>query len=370
MAAQSKTTEQYSTLEWIRDDVTINAPELDHAIAAPELDSAVLAPQAVFHTGPELAYDDSPPEALDSSEDDNENQTSSTVRRARRLSKRIVIITLVSIAVVAAAIGVGIYFGRRAEAHTSSSKEFSVTSQKFNATSQDFNATSQGSNATFPPSNAPLAKHGILNDSSLAALSLPNGDRRLFYQEPNGRIKQAAYSSSSKEWPSTSISVVASDARNNTPLAAMNLVSTGDPLALEIYLFYVSTNGSLAIASFARGAWAPIGHASGISQFVAGTDSRSLSATQIPDSDSIRMILIYQNSDGLMMIMEGNSSHGLDSSCNWQNLTSELHSSIPSIRPRSRFSSLYHSGYLAMLFYDNESTTQTFVGYSNGSFFD
>lgn len=45
MAAQSKTTEQYSTLEWIRDDVTINAPELDHAIAAPELDSAVLAPQ-------------------------------------------------------------------------------------------------------------------------------------------------------------------------------------------------------------------------------------------------------------------------------------------------------------------------------------
>lgn len=136
-------------------------------------------------------------------------------------------------------------------------------------------------------------------------------------------------------------------------------------------MFYVSTNGSLAIAWFVRGAWTPIAQKSGISQFFAGTDSRSLSATQIPDPHLARTILIYQNSDGLMMIMECSSPLGLECGCSWQDLTRKLHSSIPSIRPRSRFSSLYWSGeYLVILLYDNESTTQTFVGYSNGSFFD
>ena len=142
--------------------------------------------------------------------------------------------TLVCIAIAAAAIGVGIYFGRRAEAHTRSVPNLSLFYLHWlilSSSSKEFNA---GSNATFPPSNAPLAKHGILNDSSLAALSLLNGDRRLFYQEHNGQIKQAAYSSSSREWPSTLISVVASDARNNTPLAAITLADDADLLNLEV----------------------------------------------------------------------------------------------------------------------------------------
>lgn len=335
--------------------MTVNAPELDHAITAPELDGAVLAPQAVFHTAPEVAYHDSPQKALDEPEDGNDNRTSSRVPKPRRLSKRTIIITLVCFAVAAAAIGVGVYFGRRAKAPTSSVQP-----------------TSQ-------PSNAPFAKHGVLNDSSLAALSLVNGDRRLFYQDYTGQINQAAYSSSSREWPSTFTSVVASDAKNYTPLAAVNLVDQAKVQTQGIYLFYVSTNGSLAAVMDQDGAWTGPGpdhefFDGRISQFVAGTDSRSLSVTEIPDQNSTRMLLIYENSDGFVSMIEGTAfrraSRFLD--WEWQDLTSKFQSSAPPIRPRSRFTSLYIGDYVTILFYENESSVQKLVTYSSdaGGYFN
>lgn len=83
-------------------------------------------------------------------------------------------------------------------------------------------------NTTHSKSIISATSRSILNDSSLAALALSNGDRRLFYQEHTGQIKQAAYSFSSRSWPSTLNLVIASDARNGTPLAAVNLASEGD----------------------------------------------------------------------------------------------------------------------------------------------
>ncbi|MCJ1263278.1 hypothetical protein MMC22_003148 [Lobaria immixta] len=348
MAAQSEITEKYSTLECDLGDVTVNGLEVDHAIIAPELDGAVLARQAVFYTGLEVAYDDSPrlPQALDESEDGNDNRTSSKVPKARRLSKRTIIMTLVSFAVTAAALGVGVYFGRRAKAPTSLVQP------------------------TSEPSNAPFTQHGILNDSSLAALSLPNGDRRLFYQDYTGQINQAAYSSSSRKWPLTLTSVVASDAKNYTPLAAVNLVGEA-----KIYLIYVSTNGSLAAAMRTGDGWSRPSHKNGfrdgrISQFVAGTDSRSLTVTEIPDQNSTRIFLVYENSDGFVSMMEGTaflSATGfLD--WEWQDLTRKFQSSIPSIMPRSRFASLYTFYGVTTVFYGNESRTQKVVYYNNGTF--
>ena len=75
------------------------------------------------------------------------------------------------------------------------------------------------------PSTSPLTDKQILDDTSIAALALPNGDRRVFFQDLSGVIRQAFHSSSSGEWRADTNYVVASNARNHTPIAAVNVPS-------------------------------------------------------------------------------------------------------------------------------------------------
>ena len=63
----------------------------------------------------------------------------------------------------------------------------------------------------------------ILNDTSLATVILSNGDRRLFFQDLSGSIRQAFYSSATQQWRAVVGSVVASDARNHTPIAVIDV---------------------------------------------------------------------------------------------------------------------------------------------------
>lgn len=63
--------------------------------------------------------------------------------------------------------------------------------------------------------------HGILNDSALAAVEMPNGDRSVFFQENNGYIRQAIYIGSSKQWSAGPANIVVEDAKKHTPLAAI-----------------------------------------------------------------------------------------------------------------------------------------------------
>ena len=69
----------------------------------------------------------------------------------------------------------------------------------------------------------PSSKHAVLSDTSIAAVTLPNGDRQVFFQERSGIIRQAVYSTGAKVWAAgnTTSFQVADDARNNTPLAAI-----------------------------------------------------------------------------------------------------------------------------------------------------
>lgn len=63
--------------------------------------------------------------------------------------------------------------------------------------------------------------HGIINDLALAAVEMPNGDRRVFFQENDGYIKQAIYLGSSKRWSAGPTNIVVEDAKKHTPLAAV-----------------------------------------------------------------------------------------------------------------------------------------------------
>ena len=61
-------------------------------------------------------------------------------------------------------------------------------------------------------------EHRILNGTSLATISLYTKDRYLFFQDHSGIIRQAVRKDSNNEWTTIS-SIVASDAKNYTPLA-------------------------------------------------------------------------------------------------------------------------------------------------------
>ena len=59
-----------------------------------------------------------------------------------------------------------------------------------------------------------------MDDTSLAPVSLPNGDRRVVFQEQSGNIRQAIYSSQAKTWgiDSSEIFQLRSLARYKSPL--------------------------------------------------------------------------------------------------------------------------------------------------------
>ena len=79
-------------------------------------------------------------------------------------------------------------------------------------------------------SNASLP-HTIFNDSSVAIVALGDGDKRLLFQEGSGSIREALFTQSGNSWRSDINNIVATDARNNTPLAAVLVNSTGTPFA-------------------------------------------------------------------------------------------------------------------------------------------
>ena len=71
-----------------------------------------------------------------------------------------------------------------------------------------------------PDHTSQVALGPILNDTSLAALALANGNRYLFFQDNTGLIRQAIRTPSNGQW-STSVDFnVGSSAKKYTPLAA------------------------------------------------------------------------------------------------------------------------------------------------------
>ena len=68
------------------------------------------------------------------------------------------------------------------------------------------------------PLNSSTMQH-ILNDTSLAAVALSNGDRHLFFQDPGGSIRRVIRRESESQWILDARPVDFSDARHLTPMA-------------------------------------------------------------------------------------------------------------------------------------------------------
>ena len=78
----------------------------------------------------------------------------------------------------------------------------------------------QNPQITSNPSNTRVAQY-ILNDTSLAALSLPNGDRHLFFQDNAGLIRRVVRTASNNKWSTSQEVSVPSSAKKYTPLAVI-----------------------------------------------------------------------------------------------------------------------------------------------------
>ena len=72
--------------------------------------------------------------------------------------------------------------------------------------------------------------HGILDDSSFAAVTAPGGDRYVFFQDINGSLRQALYSPTTLSWTADIALIIpgSADARNNTPLSATINIAIDD----------------------------------------------------------------------------------------------------------------------------------------------
>ena len=64
------------------------------------------------------------------------------------------------------------------------------------------------------------AAQSILDDTSLAALVLPGGDRHFFFQDNNGFIRRAVRSASENQWTISSPLNLSSNPKSLTPLTA------------------------------------------------------------------------------------------------------------------------------------------------------
>ena len=91
------------------------------------------------------------------------------------------------------------------------------------------------------PTNASAAQY-ILNDTSLAAVILPNGDRHLYFQDSTGRIRYVIRTASTNQWNTSPDSNISASAKNHTPLAVTAFRPNGP---VKVWAAVLSTFGAL-----------------------------------------------------------------------------------------------------------------------------
>ncbi|KAF6235742.1 hypothetical protein HO173_005937 [Letharia columbiana] len=247
----------YSTLELAKHDETARAPERDYDATAFELDTSALAPETVPDTTPQVLYDNSLPEAHG-----NEKPTEEHLHVTKLTRKwPWIVIALILAAVIAIGVSVGIWHHR----------EYSLYKPP---------------RVSSPPApNITYTPQYILNDTSLAAVSLSNGDRHLFFQDNTGLIRRAVRVESNGQWttspnlnasadPSSKLS---SNPKRNTPLTAIG--PTDGPLGKDMSLYYISENHTVCSNVLSQGSWRQDQY---FGNYSTAVDTRSLSISLIP----------------------------------------------------------------------------------------
>ncbi|KAL8794416.1 MAG: hypothetical protein Q9195_003003 [Heterodermia aff. obscurata] len=303
-----------SAVETNVDDAAANAPVPDPDNLAPEYRGGHVDLEVPPGSGMQTFYDGSPPEAITTSFTTNREKVDRSDTKSRLVSRRTAILLAIAVAILALAnlgIGLGVGLTRHTKEPDDSSKSSPPSSNP------------RYTLLVVPPSQAPAvppSKHAVLNDTSIAAITMPNGDRRVFFQERSGIIRQAKYSTSAQEWAaeSTENFQVIDDARNHTPLAAMNYsdYEFGD----SFVVYYVSaTDGTLnCVQLCSRPTFCPCSEGLSIAPNVSvARQSRHLSAT----TDGENILISYEDPSNVSNVIYGPIPQSV---LEWRNVTSDL----------------------------------------------
>jgi hypothetical protein len=189
----------------------------------------------------------------------------------------------------------------------------------------------------------PALKHGVFNDSSFAAVTTSDGTQRVFFQDIDGNIRQAVYSTSTQSWTAAMTFTIpnTTDARPHTPLSAILYEDTRLAGTSLILLVYVSSNNHLAATLFNHDdsdLWtnttAYLNVYLNISQYIVAPGSRSLSLVQILNTNGSSDLFLWLenpngNVTGLHGVFPDNVLPGFTPSINapfwvWQDITRQI----------------------------------------------
>ena len=74
-------------------------------------------------------------------------------------------------------------------------------------------------NFTIRSNSSEDLRHAIMNDTSLATIFTPDGNRHVIFQDRSGLLREAINVASESRWLAQTSFVIATDARNYTPLS-------------------------------------------------------------------------------------------------------------------------------------------------------
>ena len=250
-------------------------------------------------------------------------------------SKRLGIALGSLVLIISLAIGIGVGLGTRRYVLDSYIFQFSTTDM----TSGSHSAT----NAV--PNGTPL-EHGIMSDSSFAAVIASDGSRHVFFQDSECNLRQAIYSGQTSSWLATQSLIIpnTTQARLNTPLSAFVQSTIQENTNVsQINLLYISSNNRLAATSFSNGLWTNATTYMNVSQYTTFPTSRSLSVALLPSSTnkSDELLLSFENAKGNVTGLRGthNALPFFNPASWWswenitQNITQNVTQSIENVSP-------------------------------------
>ena len=97
----------------------------------------------------------------------------------------------------------------------------------------------------------PTSKNSMTNRTAVASLVRDNGERHVFFQEESGIIRESINKANS--WTAPIDYVVATDARNNTPLAAFHIpksTNVSADITIETVRLLSCSTRMLVLSSF------------------------------------------------------------------------------------------------------------------------
>ena len=139
------------------------------------------------------------------------------------ISKMLIAFAIATVIAVGLGVGLGVGLHKLQGRSTSSPKP--LTTQVLTNAST---ASTISGPMTSPTAPVPLLKHRLLDNTSIAATAFNNGNRWIFFQDVTGVVRHATFSTKAGFWQLSAKTGDIDGAKNNTPLAAINLDRTSD----------------------------------------------------------------------------------------------------------------------------------------------